>query len=134
MATAWSVAGEYIEACSCAFICPCVTSNLSAPASQDFCKFAMVYRVDRGSFGPTDLSGVTFVVVGQTKRIMGEGGWAVGVIVDDHASNAQADAIVQIASGGAGGPMAALAPLIAEFRGLERHPIRFDIAGGRRSV
>jgi hypothetical protein len=134
MATAWSIAGEYLEACSCAYVCPCITGNLSAPATEDFCKFAMSFRVDSGRFGATELSGVTFAVVGQSKKVMGEGGWLVGLIVDQRASDAQADAIVQISSGRAGGPMAALAPLIGEFRGLERHPIRFDVAGGRRSA
>src|SRR5262245_16117155 len=99
MATAWSIAGEYLEACSCAYVCPCITGTVRAPATEDFCKFAMHFRVDSGRFGPTDLRGVTFAVVGQSKKVMGEGGWLVGVIVDDRASDAQADAIAQIASG-----------------------------------
>ena len=49
--------------------------------------------------------------------------------MDAAASAAQADAVAAIASGGAGGPLAALAPLIGEFRGVERHPIRFDQDG-----
>jgi hypothetical protein len=30
--------------------------------------------------------------------------------------------------------MAAFAPLVGEFRGVERHPIRFEIDGLKRSV
>jgi hypothetical protein len=39
---------------------------------------------------------------------MGKGNWSVGVIADARASAEQHDAITSIASGSAGGPMAAL--------------------------
>jgi len=77
---------------------------------------------------------VTFSVVAQSKAVMAAGGWIVGLLVDSSASAAQADAITAIASGQAGGPLAALTPLIGEFRGVERHPIRFELNGSRRAV
>jgi len=134
MSTAWSIKGEYVEACSCAFLCPCITKNATTPATEDFCKFAMTYRIDSGRFGAVDLGGVSFAVIAQSKAIMSEGGWTLGVIVDDRASDEQANAIVEIASGRAGGPMAAMAPLIGDFRGVERHTIRFEMAGSRRAT
>ncbi|HEY2387012.1 MAG TPA: DUF1326 domain-containing protein [Candidatus Binatia bacterium] len=134
MGAAWSIEGEYLEACSCRYLCPCVTSNATARASEDFCDFAMTYRIDAGGYGGVDLQGVTFVVVAQSQAVMAAGGWIVGLIVDEAASAAQADAIAAIVSGRAGGPMAALAPLIGEFRGVERHPIRVEIDGNRRAV
>jgi hypothetical protein len=94
----------------------------------------MTYRIDSGRFGGIDLGGVSFAVVAESKAVMGTGDWIVGVIVDDRATQEQADAIVAIASGRAGGPLAALAPLIADFRGVERHPIRFEMAAHRRAV
>jgi hypothetical protein len=72
--------------------------------------------------------------VAESQAVMAAGNWIVGVIVDDAASAAQADAIGAIAGGGAGGPLAALAPLIGEMRGVERHPIRFEVNGDRRAV
>jgi hypothetical protein len=134
MSTAWSIKGEYLEACSCRYLCPCITSNATAHASEEFCDFAMTYRVDAGNYGGLDLKGVTFSVVAQSKAVMAAGGWIVGLIVDSSASAAQADAITAIASGQAGGPLAALTPLIGEFRGVERHPIRFELNGNRRAV
>jgi hypothetical protein len=134
MSTPWSISGEYLEACSCAFLCPCIPSNASAPATEDFCKFAMTYRIDAGRFGTTDLAGVAFAIVAESKRIMAEGGWVMGVIVDARATPDQADAVGQITSGRAGGPMAAFAPLIGEFRGIERHPIQVEITGNRRAA
>jgi hypothetical protein len=134
MGTAWSISGEYVEACSCAFLCPCITSNATAPATEDFCRFAMTYRIDTGKFGATDLGGVTFAVVAESKAIMSQGGWIMGVIIDERATPEQANAVAQIAGGQAGGPMAAFAPLVGEFRGIERHPIRFEISGNRRTA
>jgi len=134
MSVAWSIRGEYLEACSCRYLCPCVTSNATAPATEGFCTFAMTYRIDHGDYGGLDLAGVTFAVVAQSKAVMAAGGWVVGLIVDAAASAAQADVITAIASGRAGGPLAALAPLIGEFRGVERHPIRVDASGQRRAV
>ena len=58
----------------------------------------------------------------------------MGAIVDDRPTDAQVEAIAEIASGRAGGPLAAFAPLVADFRGVERHPIRFEIEGNRRTV
>lgn len=130
----WQISGEYMEACSCEFLCPCLPSNASAPASNDFCRFAMTYRIDEGRFGEVDLAGVLFSVVAESKEVMAAGGWKLGAIVDDRASAAQADAIGQIVGGTAGGPLGAFAPLIADFAGVERHPIRFEMEGGRRAV
>lgn len=134
MPTTWSIAGQYLEACSCRFVCPCVTSNATAPATEGFCRFAMTYRIDEGRYGALDLAGVTFAVVAESQAVMAAGNWKLGVIVDAAASNAQADAVVAITSGSAGGPLAALAPLIGEMRGVERHPIRFDMQDHRRGV
>src|SRR5690348_10251720 len=132
MSEPWSISGEYMEACSCAYLCPCITSNATAPATEDFCTFTMTYRIDAGRHGAVDLAGVCFTVVAQSKAIMSQGGWIMGLIVDASASDAQANAIGEIASGRAGGPMAAFAPLVAELRGVERHPIRFEIDGTKR--
>ena len=43
---------------------------------------------------------------------MGKGDWSVGLIADERASTEQRDAITAIASGSAGGPMAALSGLL----------------------
>ena len=134
MSETWSIAGEYMEACSCDFVCPCIVSNAAGKATEDFCTFAMTYRVDTGRFAATNLAGVTFALVAKSKAVMSAGEWVMGVVVDDHADDAQAAAIGEIAGGTAGGPMAAFAPLVGEFRGVERHPIRFEIDGLKRSV
>ena len=65
---------------------------------------------------------------------MGKGNWSVGVIADAQANAQQHAAITSIASGSAGGPMAALSALVGKFLGVESAPIRFDRTGAKWSV
>ena len=131
---AWSVSGQYYETCNCDFVCPCVPGQLAVKPSKGDCQFAMAYQIERGSFGDVALDGLGFIVLGRTPEEMGKGNWAVGVIVDSRATTAQRDAIVTVASGSAGGPMAALSGLIGKFLGVESAPITFDRDGRAWSV
>ncbi len=65
---------------------------------------------------------------------MADGNLTVGLIVDDRASDEQAEAIGAIATGAAGGPMAAVGPLVGRIAGVERRPIRFEVDGLQRTV
>jgi hypothetical protein len=94
----------------------------------------MAFRIERGSYGTVSLDGLGFIVLGLTPEAMGEGNWSVGVIADARASAEQRDAIAAIASGSAGGPMAALSPLVGKFLGVESAPIRFERTGAKWSV
>ena len=94
----------------------------------------MAFQIDRGTYGAVSLDGLGFIVLGFTPEEMGKGNWSVGVIADDRASAEQRDAIVAIASGAAGGPMAALSGLVGKLLGVESAPIRFDRSGVKWSV
>ena len=63
-----------------------------------------------------------------------EGDFTVGLIIDERANDDQVQAIADIASGAAGGPMAALAPLVGTMAGVERRPISFERDGMTFSV
>jgi hypothetical protein len=130
----WRVEGDYFETCNCDYLCPCLPSNLSAKPTQGNCLFAMVFQINKGNHAGTSLDGLSFAVVGKTPGIMAEGNGSVGVIVDERANQAQRDAMLAIASGQAGGPMAALAPALPNFLGVEARPIRFTKNGAKRSV
>lgn len=135
MATpAWKVSGQYYETCNCDFVCPCLPGGLAVSPTKGTCTFAMAFQVDRGSYGSVSLDGLGFIVLGFTPEAMGKGNWSVGLIADERASVEQRDAITAIASGAAGGPMAALSGLIGTFLGVESAPIRFDRAGAKWSV
>jgi hypothetical protein len=130
----WKVAGQYYETCSCDFVCPCLPHQLTAKPTKGSCTFAMSFKIDQGKFGDVALDGLGFIIVAYTPEEMGKGNCSAGVIVDERASAQQRDAIVTIASGAAGGPMAALAGLITNFVGVESAPIRFERDGVKWSV
>lgn len=132
--TAWNVSGQYYETCSCDFVCPCVPGQLTVRPTNGSCTFAMAFQIDRGRYGNVTLDGLGFIVLGLTPEEMGKGNWSVGVIADERSSAEQRDAIVAIASGAAGGPMAALSGLIGKFLGVEAAPIRFERSGVKWSI
>lgn len=130
----WHIAGQYMETCNCDFICPCIGSNLTARPTEGDCKAAIAMRIDDGDKDGTALNGLSFVVLMHSPGPMAEGNIKVGLIIDDKADEAQAQAIGEIASGAVGGPMAALAPLVGEMAGVEKRPITFETNGLNRTV
>jgi hypothetical protein len=129
----WALKGSYVETCSCELMCPC---NLSFDhgATYDFCRVTLVFNIREGAVDGTDLAGSKAVLIADTPKVMTEGNWRVGVFVNDDATDAQFDKLVQVFSGQVGGPMAGLAPLIGEMLGVERAAIEVDEDGLRHSV
>jgi hypothetical protein len=125
----WNVNGQYYETCNCDFVCPCIPGQLAVQPTKGDCQFAMAFQIERGSYGTVSLDGLGFIILGRTPEAMGKGNWSVGLITDSGASVEQRDAITAIASGSAGGPMAALSGLIGKFLGVEPAPIAFDRKG-----
>ena len=135
MATsAWNVSGQYYETCNCDFVCPCLPGQLAVRPSKGSCQFAMAFQIERGKYAAVTLDGLGFIVLGLTPEEMGKGNWSVGLVIDTRASAEQRDAITAIASGAAGGPMAALSGMIGKFLGAESAPISFDRQGPSWSV
>jgi hypothetical protein len=130
----WSIKGQYMETCNCTLLCPCIWSNLTARPTEGACDAAVAMRIDQGSKDGVKLDGLSFVVMLHSPGPMGEGNMTVGLIVDDSADAAQVDAIRSIATGEAGGPMAALAPLVGKVAGIEKRPIRFTQEGLKFSM
>src|SRR5512140_2270194 len=96
--TKWQVKGDYFETCSCDYLCPCVSSDLAARPTQGYCAVAMVFHIDQGQYGGTQLNNLSFAVLARTPEEMGKGNWSVGVITDDRATSEQQQALVAIAS------------------------------------
>jgi hypothetical protein len=130
----WQVGGQYYETCSCDYVCPCILGQMAVQPTKGSCTFAMAFQIEHGRHGALTLDGLGFIVVGRTPEAMGKGNWSVGLVIDERATAGQRDAITAIASGAAGGPMAALSGLIGKFLGVETAPIRFDRTGFKWAV
>jgi hypothetical protein len=126
----WILRGEYMESCNCDYLCPCVYTNPQGPATEDNCIAVMVFRIDEGRSGATRLDGVKFALVIRSGRVMADGNWIFGAVVDDTADAVQRQALAAIASGEAGGvPGLIRQNLVGNFRGVEFRPIDFAMAG-----
>lgn len=131
---AWQISGQYMETCNCTLLCPCITSNLTARPTEGDCKAALALRIDKGAKDGVSLDGVALMVVMHSPGPMAEGNLTVGLIVDSNASDAQVEAVSAIASGAAGGPMAALGPLVGKMAGVERRKVEFTMDGLKLSA
>jgi hypothetical protein len=129
----WNLAGSYFETCSCDVICPC-TASLSLGATQDRCNIILVFNVKSGEVDGTDVSGLTVAAVCDTPKVMSDGNWRLGVVIDAAASDEQAEKLGGVFSGALGGPMEALGPLVGENLGVERLPIDVVEDGLKHSI
>lgn len=131
---AWNIQGSYFENCNCDTVCPCTTSGFAMPGDGDRCLPTFAIHIESGNIDGVSVDGLNAVMVMDAPKNMAEGGWQVGLIVDEKASEEQTNGIVGVLSGQAGGPMAALAPLVGELLGVERSPISYSSSGGTHSV
>ncbi len=131
----WTMHGEYMESCNCDYLCPCIYTNPQGPVTYDHCTAALAFRIDYGRCGETSLDRLKFVLVIRSGKVMADGNWVFGGIVDERADHAQRRALAEIVSGEAGGPPAVkCANLVSDFRGVEFKPIDFTLDGLARSV
>jgi hypothetical protein len=130
---AWHIDGRYFENCPCDVPCPC-TISLSLGADVERCTPLLVFHIDSGEIEGVDVSGLNVLAVADTPKLMSDGNWRLGVILDAAASDDQAEKLGALFGGQLGGPMAAVAPLIGENMGVERLPIEFSSENGQHGV
>ena len=41
----WRIDGQYMETCNCSYLCPCITTHLTAKPTEGDCKAAIAMRV-----------------------------------------------------------------------------------------
>jgi hypothetical protein len=132
----WSLSGDYFENCNCAVVCPCLISPaapLTARPTEGDCHVALFFHIDKGAYGDVKLDGLNAVVCASTDGPMGNGNWTAAAYIDERADDRQTEALGAVFSGGAGGPMAAFAPLMGKNLGVRKAPIAFKIDGKVRS-
>lgn len=122
---AWSIEGTYFENCNCDMVCPCSTSGLTVAGDQDRCLVELAFHVETGNADGVDLADLTVCMLADAPAMMAEGGWKVAVLIDERASEAQAQALGSIFGGELGGPLGDLAPLIGEVVGSGAAPIEY---------
>jgi hypothetical protein len=94
----------------------------------------LVFHIDEGAIEGVEVAGLTVAAVGETPKVMTEGNWRLGMLIDAAASEEQAGKLGALFAGQLGGPMEGLAPLIGEMLGVERVPMNFESRDGRHSL
>ena len=128
---AYNIEGDLLEVCNCDILCPCWVGE---DPDNGTCDSVMGYNVRSGSINGIDVSGTTLVFSVHIPGNVLKGNWKVALLVDDKASDEQADALVSAFSGKLGGPLADTAALVGEVAAVERMPITFDIQEGKGTL
>jgi len=81
----WVLKADYLDACSCDLACPCL---FGGSPTRGFCKGATLVEIKEGHYGEVDLAGVTVLAVYN-------GGKWIKFFVNDNATKAQTDAVVE---------------------------------------
>jgi hypothetical protein len=129
----WKLKGNYTETCSCDLICPC-NASFDHGAVYDYCRVVLVFSIREGDVEGTDVSGLHVAAIADTPKVMTEGNWKIGLLIDDRADDEQTGKLSAVFTGQLGGPMAGIVPLVGEVLGIEKAP--FDVVddGLRHSV
>ena len=130
----WAIKGELFLNCSCELFCPCVVSLGAHPPTEGHCHAWMAIAIDAGNFEGEDLSGLNVGLLVDIPGGMGEGNWRVGAYVDERASEAAYNGLLQIFSGAAGGTTGLFTMLVSEIIGAERAPVEIIRDGKKRAI
>ena len=130
---AYRIAGVYVAGCDCHLVCACPHDGPPTGA-DDECHGMLAFSIQEGTLDGTDLSGVNVVLWNHFPSNLTSGNWTVGLVVDERASDEQAQAAERIFSGQEGGPFGEFAPMIGEYQGMERAAVTvsenaFSVAG-----
>ena len=130
----WKIQGEYFESCNCEVLCPCILSNLSARPTEGHCDVVLAFRIDKGNYGATDISGLNAVQALITPGQMAQGNGTLAVYIDRRGTAEQRAALEAIFSGAAGGPPSLFGPIVSTMLGCKAVEINFTMHGNERKL
>ena len=123
---AYHVEGRLLEVCTCNVVCPCW---LGEDPDGGTCEGLLVWSVDKGTVNGVDVSGHVLGILAHIPGNILKGNWKARVYVDDKASAAQMEALLNVWTGKLGGPVADMAKLVGEVQSVEQAPITFAVKG-----
>jgi hypothetical protein len=127
----YRVQGSLLEACSCSAPRPCWIGD---DPHGGVCDAFLAYRIDKGTISGVDVSGIAFALVAQIPGNVLKGNWRVVVYMSNKAKPAQKQAILAAWTGKLGGPLADIAKLVGEVKGVYDVPIQFKLNKGKGTI
>lgn len=128
---AYHLEGSLLEVCDCRVLCPCW---IGEDPDNGTCDSVQAWHFEAGKIEGVDVTGRTIAMVAHIPGNVLKGNFRVALYVDEGASEAQQQAILNVYSGKLGGPVAELAKLVGEVVSVERAPITFDVREGRGTL
>jgi len=128
----WSIEADYFQACNCDYGCPC---EFEAPPTKGFCDGIGAWRINRGNYGDVSLNGLGLGFVLHSPEALHLGNITLAAFVDERANEQQRQALLQIASGQAGGlPFEIIASIVSNMLEPQFVPFQFNVQGKNSSA
>jgi hypothetical protein len=100
--------------------------NAQPTGRNGTCTGMLVFHIAEGSYESVDLSGVNVAMMYYSPGKVLDGNLKLGIVVDESASDEQAEALTTIFSGTAGGVFGEFVPLVGEFLPTERAAVTYS--------
>ena len=128
----WFFEADYLQSCNCDYGCPC---EFSAPPSTGNCEGLLVWRIEKGEHEGLSLNGLGLGLAVKWPGAIHEGNGTAMPFVDEKATPEQREALLNIASGHAGGlPFEMLSTTLSKVEEPRFVPFDFHLDGLQSSV
>jgi hypothetical protein len=129
----WRMKGEYLKNCSCVAGCPCDTHGYPGP--NEFCEGVIGMNITEGNFDGTQLTGCKWIAVVHWPKALHDGNGTAEIYIDEAANDSQREALGQILSGNAGGPIfEILASIVTTVHGPNFVPLEWEFDKAARTA
>jgi hypothetical protein len=122
----YELRGLFLEACDCRVICPCW---LDEEPDESSCTGLIAWYVESGEIDGVDVSGLTVTSLSHHEGHRRTGRQEVVLVIDENASDAQAQALQETFSGSKGGPLGELKHLAGADPVIRRAPVKYTHDG-----
>ena len=128
----WNIEADFLQGCNCNYGCPC---EFEAPPTMGYCEGMGAWKINKGNYGKVSLDGLGLAFSAHWPKAIHEGNGTAAIFVDEKASKEQREALLQIASGKAGGmPFELIAMTFSKVLDPIFAPFKFTLKGRNSSV
>ena len=128
----WAIEADYLQACNCDYGCPC---EFEAAPTYGFCEGVGAWRIKKGNYGSVTLDGLGLGFAARWPGPLHQGNGTAALFFDESATPQQREALLQIATGKAGGaPFEIIAATLTKVLDPQYVPFRFDLKGRTSSA
>ena len=123
----WSIEADFYQGCNCNYGCPC---EFEAPPTMGYCEGLGIWKINKGKYGGVSLDGLGLGFSAHWPKAIHQGNGTAAIFVDIKASKEQREALLNIASGQAGGlPFEIIAATFSKVLDPFFVPFKFSVQG-----